>query len=68
MLAFVRERESEFVELLTKKNERDLNRQFRECSRELEQATQRITKLDGIINGSTRITSMVKSAMSVSPR
>ena len=49
MLAFVRERESEFVELLTKKNERDLNRQFRECSRELEQATQRITKLDGII-------------------
>ena len=26
MLAFVRERESEFVELLTKKNERDLNR------------------------------------------
>ena len=49
MLAFVRERESEFVELLTKKNERDLNRQFRECSRELEQATQRITKLDSII-------------------
>ena len=49
MLAFVRERESEFVELLTKKNERDLNRQFREYSREVEQATQRITKLDGII-------------------
>ena len=49
MLAFVRERESEFGELLTKKNERDLNRQFRECSRELEQATQRITKLDSII-------------------
>lgn len=49
MLTFVRERESEFVELLTKKNERDLNRQFRECNRELEQATQRITKLDGII-------------------
>ena len=49
MLAFVRERESEFLELLTKKNERDLNRQFRECNRELEQATQRITKLDSII-------------------
>ena len=49
MLAFVRDREGEFVELLTKKNERDLNRQFREYSRELEQATQRITKLDGII-------------------
>lgn len=49
MLTFVREREPEFVELLTKKNEHDLNRQFRECSRELEQATQRITKLDSII-------------------
>ena len=49
MLAFVHERESEFAELLAKKNERDLNRQFRECSRELEQATQRITKLDSII-------------------
>ena len=49
MLTFVHEREYEFVELLTKKNERDLNRQFRECSRELEQATQRISKLDGII-------------------
>lgn len=49
MLAFVRERESEFVELLTKKNARDLNRQFRKCSRELEQVTQRITKLDSII-------------------
>lgn len=49
MLAFVRERESEFVELLTKKNERDLNRQLRDSSRELEQAMQRITKLDSII-------------------
>lgn len=49
MLAFVRGREAEFVELLTKKNERELNRQFRECSRELEQATQRISKLDEII-------------------
>lgn len=49
MLAFVRERESEFVELLAKKKERDLNRPFRKCSRELEQATQRITRLDSII-------------------
>ena len=49
MLAFVRERESEFVELLSKKSEHELNRQFRECSRELEQATQRITKLDSVI-------------------
>ena len=49
ILTFVRGREAEFVELLTKKNERELNRQFRECSRELEQATQRIGKLDEII-------------------
>lgn len=49
MLAFVRGHEAEFVELLTKKNERELNRQFRECSRELEEATQRILKLDSII-------------------
>ena len=49
MLAFVRERESEFVELLTKKNEKDLSRQLRDSTRELEQAMQRITKLDGII-------------------
>ena len=37
------------VNFKTKKNERDLNRQFRECSRELEQATQCIAKLDSII-------------------
>lgn len=49
MLTFVREHESEFVELLSKKNERELNRKFQESSRELEQAMQRITKLDGII-------------------
>ena len=49
MLAFVREREDEFVELLTKKNERDLNRHLRDSTRELEQAMQRIAKLDGII-------------------
>ncbi len=49
MLAFVREPESEFVELLTRKNEKDLSRQLRDSTRELEQAMQRITKLDGII-------------------
>ena len=68
MLAFVRERESEFAELLAKKNERDLNRQFRECSRELEQATQRITKLDSIIQRPMRITSMAKYLMTVLTR
>ena len=49
MLAFVREREDEFVELLTKKNERDLNRHLRDSTRELEQTAQRIAKLDSII-------------------
>lgn len=49
MLEFVRERESEFVELLTKKNEKDLSRQLRDSTRELEQAMQRISKLDSII-------------------
>lgn len=49
MLTFVREHESEFVELLSKKSERELNRQFQESSRELEQSMQRITKLDSII-------------------
>ncbi len=49
MLTFVREHESEFVELLSKKNERELNRQFQESSRELEQSMQRITKLYSII-------------------
>ena len=49
MLVFVRERESEFVELLTKKNEKDLSRQLRDSTRELGQAMQRISKFDSII-------------------
>jgi site-specific DNA recombinase len=49
MLAFVRDHEQEFVEMLTRKNEKDLNRQLRDSTRELEQATQRIRKLDEII-------------------
>lgn len=49
MLAFVRDHETEFVEMLTKKNEKDINRQLRDSTRELEQATQRIRKLDEII-------------------
>ncbi len=49
MLAFVRERESEFVELLTKNNEKSLSRHLRDSTRELEQAQQRIAKLDTII-------------------
>ncbi len=49
MLAFVRNRESEFVELLTKNNEKALSKQLRDSTRELEQSTQRIHKLDEII-------------------
>ena len=49
MLTFVRDHEQEFVEMLTRKNEKDLNRQLRDSNRELEQATQRIHKLDEII-------------------
>ena len=49
ILAFVRERDSEFVELLTKKNERDLNRQLRDSTKDLEQTMQRISKLGSII-------------------
>ncbi len=49
MMAFIREREDEFVELLTKNNEKALNRQLRDSTRELEQSMQRISKLDSII-------------------
>ncbi len=49
MLAFVRDRESEFVELLTKNNEKALSKQLRDSTRELEQSMQRISKLDTII-------------------
>lgn len=49
MLAFVRNKESEFVELLTKSNEKALSKQLRDSTRELEQSIQRITTLDTII-------------------
>lgn len=49
MLTFVRDHEQEFVEMLTKKNEKDVNRQLRDSTRELGQAAQRIRKLDEII-------------------
>ena len=47
--AFAREHEEEFVQLVTKQSEKDLNRQFRENQRELEQAKDRIKRLDSII-------------------
>ena len=49
MLAFIRDRESEFVELLTKNNEKTLNKQLCDCTKEMEQSMQRIAKLDTII-------------------
>ena len=47
--AYAREHEDEFVELVTKQNEKELNQQLRNSHKELEQATTRITKLDTII-------------------
>ena len=47
--AFAREKEEEFVQLVTKQSEKDLNCQLRENQRELEQAKDRIKKLDSII-------------------
>lgn len=47
--AFAREREDEFVQLVTRKSETELNRQLRESRRELDQARQRITRLDSIV-------------------
>ncbi len=49
MLAFIHDRESEFVELLTQNNEKALNKQLCDCTKEMEQSMQRIAKLDTII-------------------
>ena len=48
--AFAREREDEFVRLVTQKGEKELNRQLRESSAELAKAEDRIRKLDAIIS------------------
>ena len=47
--AYAHEHEDEFVELVTKQSEKELNRQLRNSHKELEQAIARITKLDTII-------------------
>ena len=47
--AFAREREDEFVQLVTRRSETELNRQLRESRKELDQARQRIAKLDNIV-------------------
>ena len=47
--AYTREHEEEFVQLVTRQNEKELDRQLRDSHRELEQAKERIAKLDSII-------------------
>jgi site-specific DNA recombinase len=47
--AYAREYEEEFVQLVTRQNEKELDRQLRDSQRELEQAKDRIAKLDSII-------------------
>ncbi|WP_235320883.1 DUF4368 domain-containing protein [Anaerovibrio lipolyticus] len=46
---YVREHEADFVELITKKSQSELDRSLRDGKRELEQAQTRIRKLDEII-------------------
>ena len=46
---YAREHEDEFIEIVTKQNAKEMNRRLRESNRELAQATDRIGKLDGII-------------------
>lgn len=47
--AYARAHESEFVELITKQNEKELARLMRDSNRELAQAKERIGKLDTIV-------------------
>lgn len=47
--AYAREHEDDFVRLVTKQSEKELNRQLRDNHKELEQAKARIDKLDTII-------------------
>lgn len=46
---FAREHEGDFVQLVTRQKEKDLNRHLRDSHKELEQAKDRICKLDSII-------------------
>lgn len=47
--AYAREHESEFIELVTKQSEKEINRQLRDSHKELEQVNARISKLDMIV-------------------
>ena len=63
--AYARERESEFIALVTKQSEKDLNRQLRDSHKELEQAKCRIAKLDTIVQRFLKIILMVRFQTSV---
>ena len=47
--AYAREHEEDFIQLVTRHSEKELTRQLRDSTRELEQAEERIGKLDSII-------------------
>ena len=47
--AYAREHKDDFIRLVTKQSETEMNRQLRSSNRELSQAEERIGKLDGII-------------------
>lgn len=47
--AYAREHEADFVRLVTRQSEKELSRQLRDSHKELEQAQNRITKLDTIV-------------------
>lgn len=61
--AFARDPEDEFVDLVMKKSEKELNQKLKTSQRELEQAKMRITKLDSMSKGFMRIILMVKFLM-----
>lgn len=47
--SYAREHEDEFIQLVTKQNEKELDRRLRDSHKELEQAKARIAKLDTIV-------------------
>ena len=47
--AFARDHEDEFIDLVIKKSEKELNQKLKTSHRELEQAKSRIRKLDTIV-------------------
>lgn len=68
MLAFVRERESEFAELLAKKNERDLTDSSVNAAGNWSKPHNASPNWTASSNGPMRITSMAKYLMTVLTR